>query len=141
MQKLDEVDAALQSAITLADEDEKLSTNSSAMRLYSLMENQDKALNIAASLPDLAETDAERATALGLTSAVYAQFARYDDALKNSRAARAIDDTHDRRMALTNALADAGKVDEGLELLRSEAVSDIGIVRGECRRAGEDAEL
>jgi tetratricopeptide (TPR) repeat protein len=123
MQKLSEVDAALQSAITLADADKKLSTNSSAMRLYSLMENQDKALTIAATLPDLAETDAERATALGLTSAVYAQFARYDDALANSRAARAIDDTHDRRMALTNALADAGKIGEGLELLRSEALT------------------
>lgn len=123
MEKLGEVDTALQKAITLAEADEKLSTSSAAMRLYSLMENEDKALNIAANLPDLAETDAERATALGITSSVYAQFARYDKALANSRAARSIDDTHERRMSLSDALANAGEVEEGLELLRSEALT------------------
>lgn len=117
------VDKALQNALKLAEEDEKLGTTSAAMGLYSLLENEVSALKLAAKLPDMAETPAEKAAAHGMSSAVYAQFSRYADALVQSRAAHALDDTHDRRMALTNALAEAGEVEEGLSLLRTEALS------------------
>ena len=117
------VDSALKAALQLADADEKLGTTSAAMGLYSLLNNEVNALDLAAKLPEMAETPAEKAAAHGMSSAVYGQFSKYDDALVQSRAALALDDTHDRRMALTNALAEAGEIEEGLTILRSEALS------------------
>lgn len=116
-------DKALQAAIKLSDDDEQLSINTTAMRLYALMDKEEEALEIAAKLPDYAQSPAERATAFGISSSIYAQFAKYQDALAKSRAARALDDTHDRRVALSDALAKAGRIDEGLELLRTEALT------------------
>lgn len=116
------VDRALQRAIKLADEDEALGATSAAMGLYALMKQEDNALSLAGKLPSMAETPAEKASAYGLSSAVYSQFAKYDDALKQSRAARELDDTHDRRIALSNALAEAGEIEEGLLILRTEAL-------------------
>ncbi len=120
---LEGADKALQHALSLADSDEKLSTTSAAMGLYSLMDNEASALALAAKLPVMAETPAEKAAAHGMSSAVYGQFSKYDEALVQSRAARELDDTHSRRMALSNAMAEAGKIEEGLALLRTEALS------------------
>lgn len=117
------VDNALQSALKLADGDEELGATSAAMGIYSLLEKEDSALALAARLPQMAETPAEKAAAHGMSSAVYSQFSRYAEALVQSRAARELDDTHDRRMALTNAMAEAGEIEEGLLLLRTEALS------------------
>ncbi len=116
-------DKALQRGLKLADDYEKLSATSAAMGLYSLMNNQDRALELALELPKMAETPAEKAAAHGMSAAVYSQFAKFEEALVQSRAARELDDTHSRRMALTNALAEAGEVEEGLSLLRSEALA------------------
>lgn len=116
-------DKALQRGLKLAESHEKLSATSAAMGLYSLMNNQERALELAIELPKMAETPAEKAAAHGMSAAVYSQFAKFDQALIQSRAARELDDTHSRRMALTNALAEAGEVEEGLSLLRSEALA------------------
>lgn len=121
--KIDEADRALQRGLKLAKDEDKLGATSAAMGLYSLMNNQDRALDLAARLPDMAETQAEKAAAHGMSAAVYSQFSQYEDALTQSRAARELDDTHSRRMALTTALAEAGQVEEGLSLLRTEALS------------------
>ena len=120
---LDGVQTALEAALELAEADDRLGTTSAAMGLYSLINNEEHALELAAQLPDMAETPAEKAAAHGMSSAVYTQFSRYAEALVQSRAARELDDTHDRRMALTSALAEAGEIEEGLLLLRTEALS------------------
>ncbi len=123
MNDLAGVSTALERALELAESDEQLGVTSAAMGLYSLLNEEANALELAARLPDMAESPAEKATAHGISAAVYSQFSRYDEALVQSRAALALDDTHDRRMALTNALAEAGEIDEGLKLLRSEALA------------------
>ncbi|MEE2878392.1 MAG: tetratricopeptide repeat protein [Pseudomonadota bacterium] len=115
--------SALNKAIELAEEDEELGTYSTAMMIYALLDDQSKATEIAELMPDLAETDAEKANAHGSSSAIYSQFGQFDQALYHARAARQLDDTHDRRMALANALADADEIDEALRLIRTEALA------------------
>ncbi|MEO1643024.1 MAG: tetratricopeptide repeat protein, partial [Pseudomonadota bacterium] len=116
-------DAALAEAVALATEDEKFGTSIRAMRIYALKKNEARALPLADSLPGLAQTPAEKASAHGMAGGVYAQFGKHDRALAEARAAHAIEDTHDRRMALANAMADAGLIEEGLLILRDEALA------------------
>ena len=113
---------ALNRAIELAEEDEELGTYSTAMMIYALLDDKSKATEIAKIMPGLAETDAEKANAHGSSSAIYSQFGQFEEALYHARAARQRDDTHDRRMALANALADAEEIDEALQLIRTEAL-------------------
>ncbi|MGB2388422.1 MAG: tetratricopeptide repeat protein, partial [Henriciella sp.] len=63
------------------------------------------------------------AMAYGLSSAVYSQFGQFDEALENARAAQRIDDTHERRLVVADALANAGETDAGLLILRTEALN------------------
>ncbi|WP_084417905.1 tetratricopeptide repeat protein [Henriciella litoralis] len=119
---LDKARDEIANAIELADEDEKLATSSNAMLIYALLDDQQQATDLAERTPDLAETDAEKAAAHSSSSAIYAQFGQADEALIHARAARQLDDTHDRRMALANALAEADEVDEALRLIRTEAL-------------------
>ncbi len=114
---------ALDAAIKLAEGDEELGTYSSAMMIYALLDDQKKATDLAERAPDLAVTDAERAGAHSTSAAIYSQFGQFDEALLHARAARKYDDTHDRRMALANALAEANEVDEALRLIRTEALA------------------
>ena len=119
----EEARQALDRAIELAEEDEELGTYSTAMMIYALLDDQKKATEIAELTPDLAETDAERASAHGSSSAIYSQFGQFEQALYHARAARQLDDTHDRRMALAQAMAEADEVDEALQLIRNEALA------------------
>lgn len=118
-----EARTALDEAIELAEEDEELGTYSTAMVIYALLDDETKATEIAELMPALAHTDAEKANAHGSSSAIYSQFGQFDQALYHARAARQLDDTHDRRMALANALAEADEVDEALRLIRTEALA------------------
>ena len=115
--------AALDEAIRLAEEDEELGTYSSAMLIYALLDDKKKATDLAEKTPELALTDAERASAHGTSSAIYAQFGEFEQALVHAKAARNLDDTHDRRMALANALAEADEIDEALRLIRTESLA------------------
>ena len=119
----EEARTALDKAIALAEEDEELGTYSTAMMIYALLDDEPKATEIAELMPGLAETDAEKANAHGSSSAIYSQFGQFDQALYHARAARQLDDTHDRRMALANALAEADEIDEALRLIRTEALA------------------
>lgn len=119
----DKARKALEKAVTLAEEDEELGTYSTAMMIYALLDDEPKATDLAERMPDLAETDAEKASAHSSSSAIYSQFGEFDQALHHARAAQQIDDTHDRRMALANALADADEIDEALRLIRNEALA------------------
>lgn len=121
--EFDKAEDALDAAIDLAEADDRLATTAAAMGLYALMDKRGKALSLASQLDQLAETEAERASAHGMSSTIYSQFGEHDDALLQARAAVAIDDTHDRRMVLADRLAQAGKIDEGLILMRNEALS------------------
>lgn len=114
---------ALDGAISLAEEDEELGTYSSAMLIYALLDDRQKAFELAEQTPDLAETDVEKARAHSTSSTIYAQFGDAEAALTHARAARQLDDTHDRRMALANALAKADEVDEALRLIRTESLA------------------
>ncbi|RIJ30946.1 tetratricopeptide repeat protein [Henriciella algicola] len=122
MEQADEARTALDRALELADEDEKLSTTSSAMLIYALLGEQESASELAETTPDLAETDAEKASAHSTSATIYSQFGNFERALFHAEAARELDDTHERRMALANAMADAGQVDEALQLIRAEAL-------------------
>lgn len=122
MDDFPKADEALTTAVTLADKDEKFGTSVAVMRIYALKKNEARALPLADSLPALAETDAEKASAHAMAGGVYAQFGNHERALIEARAAHAIEDTHDRRMSLANALAEAGEIDEGLLILRTEAL-------------------
>ncbi|WP_300376478.1 tetratricopeptide repeat protein [Henriciella sp.] len=114
---------ALDRAIKLADEDEELGTYSTAMMIYALLDDRKQATEIAELTPGLAETDAEKASAHGSSAAIYSQFGQFDQALFHARAARQLDDTHDRRMALAQAMAEADEVDDALQLIRNEALA------------------
>ncbi|WP_084395860.1 tetratricopeptide repeat protein [Henriciella aquimarina] len=113
----------LDKAIKLAKEDEELGTYSTAMMIYALLDDEKKATDLAEVTPTLAVTDAEKANAHGTSSAIYSQFGQFDQALHHARVARQLDDTHDRRMALAQALAEADEVDEALQLIRNEALT------------------
>ena len=119
----EEAREALAGAIRLADEDEALGTSSSAMLIYALLDDREKALELAERTPDLAETDVEKARAHSTSASIYAQFGEAERALTHARAARQLDDTHDRRMALANALAEADEVEEALRLIRTESLA------------------
>lgn len=118
----DDARAALDQALTLGTPDRLLSISTSALRLYALLNEEESALRLAAELPDLAETDAERAFAHGTSYFVFRQFGVLDAALRHARDARDLDDTHAHRLLLANALAEAGQVERGLSLLRNEAL-------------------
>ena len=120
--KTDAARSALATAIELAEEDEELGTYSNAMLIYALLDDREKATELAESTPGLAETDAEKAGAHSTSAAIYSQFGQFDKALFHARAAQELDDTHERRMALANALADADQTDEALSLIREEAL-------------------
>lgn len=112
----------LAKAIELAEDDEQLGTYSSAMLIFALLDDRERATELAESTPELARSDAEKAKAHATSAAIYSQFGQFEEALFHARAARELDDTHDRRLALANALADAEEVDEALELIRAEAL-------------------
>lgn len=114
---------ALDRAISLAEEDEELGTYSSAMLIYALLDDREKAFELAEQTPDLAETDVEKARAHTSSAAIYSQFGQADEALVHAREARQLDDTHNRRMALANALAEADEIDEALQLIRTESLA------------------
>lgn len=123
--RLDQPDAAkaaVDAALAQSEPDDALSVTSAAMRLYALLNERTEALRLAAALPDLATGDAEEAVAHSMSASVYTQFGVFAEALDHARSAQALDDTHDRRMVLADALANAGEIDEGLSLLRNEVL-------------------
>ncbi len=115
--------SALEAALELAGEDERYETASGAVSLYALLGNDARALGLAAEARSLAVNGSERASAAGLTASVHQQFARPDEAVRLAREAVALDNTHERRMALATYLAESGAVEEGLALIRADRLS------------------
>ena len=111
---------AIVEALDLADADEKLGTLAGAAGLLTLLGDDAEAISLTDEAARLADNDAERAAIHGITSSVHGHFGRYEDARAEASAALGLDDTHERRMVLANALAQAGDVNAGLAILRKE---------------------
>ncbi|MGH1421446.1 MAG: tetratricopeptide repeat protein [Hyphomonas sp.] len=113
-------EAAIAESLTLMTEDEELDTLYGAVRLRTLLEDKKGAYELLQKVMVLAENPAEQASAHAVSADIYSQFGDVDIALEHAKQARALDDTHDRRILLADALGDAGQIEEGLAILRSE---------------------
>lgn len=116
----DEARAALRTALSLTDEDERHSVVAGAMRIHALLGDETEAVDLATEAITLAENPAEDAMTRAVKSEILRQFGRLDESLVFAREARELDDTHARRMFLANILGEAGEVEEGLQLIRRE---------------------
>lgn len=112
--------AAVAQALELADEDEELGVLIGGAGLHALMGDEEISVDLATRALETADNDAERASTNGLKADILRQFGRVEEAVGFARAAREIDNTHERRMALANLLGDAGQVEEGLQIIRRE---------------------
>lgn len=117
------VKESIDMALALMDEDEKLETIYGAVQLRTLLQDKDGAFELLGQLNALAENPAEQASAHSLSTDIYSQFGDYDKALDHASKARELDDTHDHRIQLANTLGEAGKVEEGLKILRAEMLT------------------
>lgn len=115
--------AAVDKALEIADEDEHLQTLYGSLQMRTLLEDEAGAVDLVEQVVDIAENPAEEASAHALATEIYGQFGQTGKALKHARAAQKIDDTHNRRIALADALGKDGKVEEGLQILRNELLS------------------
>lgn len=114
---------AMAKALDLVDDDNRFETLLGAVQLYVFLDNEEGATSSVETLLDISHNDAERAVTHGIASGVYQHFEDFDRALSEAQKALALDNTHDRRIVMANALADAGKVDEGLKIIRDEHLS------------------
>ncbi|MEO0981868.1 MAG: hypothetical protein AAFX03_04370 [Pseudomonadota bacterium] len=119
----DKAREALKRAADYAEDDERLNIASGSASIYMLLGDEDKAISLAEEGVGLAENDAERAFAHAVKAQVLQQFARHEDALVHARAARDLDDTHDRRVFLASVMGKAGEVDEATKILRAERLA------------------
>lgn len=114
---------AIEAALAVSDDDDELQTLYGALQLRTLLDDRDEAFKLVSDVQGLAENPAEKAAAHGLASQIYGQFGQLDDAAEEAGKARALDDTHDRRMVQADALGKAGDIDGALKILRSERLS------------------
>jgi tetratricopeptide (TPR) repeat protein len=115
--------SAIDRALALADTDNKLQTLYGALQLRTLLDDEAAATDLVEELLAIADNPAEQAAAHGLAAQIYSQFGNVGEAAENAAEARRLDDTHDRRLALADALGRAGKINEGLVILRTEQLA------------------
>lgn len=119
----DEARAAIERALSLTDEDDRLSTLYGALRLRSLMNDEEASKKLVTEVIALSENPAEKAAAHGMATEIYNQFGDFKDAVSHAKQARDLDDTHDRRVVLADALAKNGEIDDALIILRTERLA------------------
>jgi len=119
----DEACAAVDAALDLTDDDDRLSTLYGALQLRSLMNDEKGSKELVKEVIAKAENPAEQAAAHGLATEIYNQFGDYREAVSHAEQARALDDTHDRRIVLADALGKNGQINEALAILRTERLS------------------
>lgn len=107
-------------ALEITDEDDRLQTLYGALQLQTLMNDETGTDAMVEEVIALATNTAELASAHGLAAEINDQFGDLESAAEHAAKARELDDTHDRRMALANALGKVGKVNPALALLRTE---------------------
>lgn len=114
---------AIDSALKISDDADRLSTLYGALQLRALLDDKQAAYDLVPELLSLAENAAEQAAAHGAASSVYMHFGDMAQAAEHAGDARKLDDTHERRMVLADALGQAGHVNEALVILRSERLA------------------
>jgi tetratricopeptide (TPR) repeat protein len=114
---------AVTSALKLSDDEDRLSTLYGALQLRALLNDEKEAYAIVPELLSLAENAAEKAAAHGAASSVYLHFGDMQQGADHARDAQKLDDTHERRMVLADALGQAGLVNDALVILRSERLA------------------
>lgn len=114
---------AIDNALALTGEDDRLSTLYGALQLRALLDDKTAAYGLVPELLSLAENAAEQAAAHGAASSVYLHFGDVAMAADHARDARKLDDTHQRRMVLADALGQAGQINDALVILRSERLA------------------
>jgi len=110
-------------ALAIEDNDDRLSTLYGALRLRALLGDRDEAYALMPELLRTAANPAEKAAAHGVASSIFQHFGDPVQAAEHARDARALDDTHERRMVLADALGQAGQVNDALVILRSERLA------------------
>ena len=116
----DEARAAIEHALEITDEDDRLQTLYGALQLRTLLDDQRGSTELVDEVITLADNPAELAAAHGLASEIKAQFGDLEGALIHAKEARELDDTHDRRMVLADALGKVGETNAALAILRTE---------------------
>ena len=117
----EEARQAIDRALELSDADEKLQTLYGALRLRTLMRDEVGSYQLVGDVIDLAENPAETAAAYGLAGTIYGEFGELEIAAEFAAKARELDDTHDRRMVLADALGKVGRINEALGDLEDRA--------------------
>lgn len=113
----DDVRGAIVRALDLVEEDEKLATLIGAVGMHALMGDELRTLELVDAARTAAGNDAERASTAALKASVLQQFGRAGEAVVFAQQAAELDNTHARRMALASILGDAGRADEGLQII------------------------
>ena len=116
----DEARAAIDRALSLTNDDDRLSTLYGALQLLSLLDDEKGSKALVKEVIALSQNPAEQAAAHGMATQIYNQFGDYKEAVSHAEQARALDDTHDRRMVLADALGRNGQINEALVILRTE---------------------
>ena len=119
----DEARANIDRALSLTDEDDRLSTLYGALQLRTMMNDEQASKDLVTEVIALSENPAEQAAAHGLATDIYSQFGDFKQAVSHAEQARALDDTHDRRVVLADALGKNGQVKEALAILRTERLT------------------
>jgi tetratricopeptide (TPR) repeat protein len=88
-----------------------------------LLNDKDAAYALVPELMKLAENPAEQAAAHGAACSVFLHFGDAKQAADHAKDARRLDDTHDRRMVLADALGRSGEINEALSILRAERLA------------------
>ncbi len=114
---------AIDAALEISDDENRLSTLYGALQLRALLDDKSAAYALVPELLSLAENPAEQAAAHGAASSVYLHFGDLTKAADHARDARRLDDTHERRMVLADALGQAGLINDALVILRSERLA------------------
>ena len=118
-QEQEQARKALDRALELdIDEDEEFGIKLRAAALYSLLGSEQTALGLTDEALAIADNPSRMARAKASKADVLQHYARYDEALVLASEARALDDTHDRRMYLTTILGELDRDDEALKILR-----------------------
>jgi tetratricopeptide (TPR) repeat protein len=115
--------AAIDRALSLTDDDDKLSTLYGALQLHSRMNDEQASRKLIEQVIAMSDNPAEKAAAHGLATDIFNQFGDSQQAVEHAEQARDLDDTHDRRVVLADALGRNGQINEALAILRTERLS------------------
>ena len=123
LEQKDKARAAIDRALSVSDHEDKLQTLYGALQLRTLLDDREEASVLLGDVIAAADNTAEKAAAHALASDIYSQFGDLQKSAEEAGKARALDDTHDRRMLLANALGKVGDIDGALKILRSERLA------------------